>query len=91
MTILQFEEIVGAYIARTGYADFHVIMSAYTLNSILREVESRLYAVPAIKPSDHATILGYPVFLNEQVPYDVAYPMCGSKPCDPKEQYKGEL
>jgi hypothetical protein len=87
MTILQFEEVVQDYITKTGSRSLHVIMNSYTLNSLLREVESRLYAVPAINPTDHATLMGVPVFLNAQVPYDAAYPMCGSKP---KEQYRGE-
>ena len=87
MTLSTLYDIIRSHEAATGSRDLHLLMNPYTWASIVREYESRMYIVPpplhhssTLKDGSIAQLFGVPIFLNEQVPNEAAYPMVGSAP-----------
>lgn len=83
MTLDQLYKIVQDHRAKTGPGSLHILMNAYTWDSIVKEVDMAIYTSTSSSTllyGEIAQIFGVSVFLNSQVPNDAVYPMYGDKP-----------
>lgn len=85
MTLNKINSLINNVVANNGAIKLHLILNARTLHSLLRDIEDSLYVVDYLSRSiDNSTIriLGYPTYINDQVPFGEVYVMEGEKPKD---------